>query len=949
VPLPVFVDAPPTGLGFDWEELVRTLLPPDVDQERIELVRLARASWTGRTPFRLPLKILAVGLKSLASLQGLRAAKWYIENTEARAYGLHLNFATETDAVAALGREAQDVVIADEQTVETVLAALGKSGRKAEMRPRLLVLLDYAPNELYAAGLKLPAGVSLLWVPLTPAADARGFIKEFVYGIIHDFPLHEAVKVAMRRFAGTLARPALLISDPLGNQSLRMSDAFAQVRDEVRLLHTQFGSSTDPQAAQNHAQTFLARLAPAITTAVAGGLAQVVTQSASVAPILASAAQLQADFNRETSGLVPLAQAEAALLDARLVSQQINKDLAALAADPVVAKEIQAQQDRRVEITLDYLDEIGLYRPLMPAQALGINERYRLCVYIGHRLENSLLVGEPPPPLDPLLPELEGQQGHTLEVAVFEKEFELLSKRVQTVYLPPLGGTRPLYFELRAPAATGPADLRIMLYHQNHLLQSFVLTTEIRETSGYRGNEQEVSVKLDYSRTERFTNLDELQERALAVSINQNQDGATHSFMLKKDEVAAAPIKLTEKLLEEKSKQFRDILENASYYKDKTGKKIRRFLAEPPPGTPPAPEAEFATVIRDLADLGRELYRLFYDSDAMKLKLLKLADSKDETIQVTRHGANYAFPWAIVYDYPLPVQIAGATRPPICTGKPLADSVPGTAPSLYKGCPHNPGRDVYCVYGFWGVRHRIEQLIARDGKRSNVANQVVRPPGRPDICLATSTGDNATQNLVTQLSQTMQGTIYELSPQDNLLDLLWTQAQRPSVLIVVGHLERKEQPGDPKGERIILFPRAKWPANQPIPEEKWLLADPISDRSFRPGRWQEQPLTLVLLMACSVGAIDLGTTNNLVKAFDAAGAAAVVGTECTTFTDLAGLFAREVTRDLWGGKIKLGEAVQAFNQRLVTSGNPLAFVFNCFGNADLTVVPPPAAAQGAGS
>jgi hypothetical protein len=31
--------------------------------------------------------------------------------------------------------------------------------------------------------------------------------------------------------------------------------------------------------------------------------------------------------------------------------------------------------------------------------------------------------------------------------------------------------------------------------------------------------------------------------------------------------------------------------------------------------------------------------------------------------------------------------------------------------------------------------------------------------------------------------------------------------------------------------------------------------------------------------------------------------------------------------------------VQAFNRRLAQRRNPLAFIFNCFGNADLTVLP----------
>jgi hypothetical protein len=60
-----------------------------------------------------------------------------------------------------------------------------------------------------------------------------------------------------------------------------------------------------------------------------------------------------------------------------------------------------------------------------------------------------------------------------------------------------------------------------------------------------------------------------------------------------------------------------------------------------------------------------------------------------------------------------------------------------------------------------------------------------------------------------------------------------------------------------------------------------------------------------------------------------------VGTETSVFSDLVSLFAKEVTLSLWEKEATLGEAMQSFNRRMIASSNPLAFVFNCFGSADL--------------
>src|SRR2546428_2492282 len=73
-------------------------------------------------------------------------------------------------------------------------------------------------------------------MPLATGAEAAEFLKESFYSIIHDFPLQEATRSAMRQAATYLLRSALLVADPRSNQDLRMSDALAQLHGDTFTL-----------------------------------------------------------------------------------------------------------------------------------------------------------------------------------------------------------------------------------------------------------------------------------------------------------------------------------------------------------------------------------------------------------------------------------------------------------------------------------------------------------------------------------------------------------------------------------------------------------------------------------------------------------------------------------------------------------------------------------------
>jgi hypothetical protein len=215
---------------------------------------------------------------------------------------------------------------------------------------------------------------------------------------------------------------------------------------------------------------------------------------------------------------------------------------------------------------------------------------------------------------------------------------------------------------------------------------------------------------------------------------------------------------------------------------------------------------------------------------------------------------------------------------------------------------------------------------------------VRRPAGRPGVMLATGLGDASAAQLATDLGSKLGAELAVLGKDDDLLDLLWDPARRPAVLVVLGHLETRERSGEPRGPRIVLLPKSTWPPPGKVPDVHWLMPAALSEMVQDRGRWTDDPRTLVLLMACSSAATEVGTVNDLVTTLAPVGVAAVVGTETPVFSKLAARFAQEVTLAMWSdGTRTLGEAVQAFNRTLIRSGNPLAFAFTCVGNADLTL------------
>jgi hypothetical protein len=945
VPLAVFVEPPVVADDARrWDAFVEELLASRVPPDRFQIVHLSRGKFVReRTAFELPLRVLAIG-ECAASLGDLRHSRWYEENPAVQQHGIVLEASERYFDL----KEPWDIVLAGQSSVEHVLARAGGSETPPAHRPRLVIFLGHEWHEAFVPGFNPPPGVAFLWLPLLTEGcyfhrEVHDFVKRFFYGIVHDYPLHEALKSATREgvIRTCITRPPVLLADPSSNNSLRLSDALDMLRREANQLRD--------WSELGRLGRFVERTGQDLNANLRERLLNLREPRAMIRGAVENIHRADILFDQESFGIVPMSLAAESLTRALSADEYVRGAVSAIALDPDFIEQIGRHQQRKVDVALERRGSArSNYEAVTPYRPLTAGEIYRVRLHVGHRSPGSIMFGDPPP-VDPLLPDTE--DGHRLEVALFGKDFELLSEGVQPLYLPRLGGSEPVYFEIRAPRRASVAEARIGVYYQNNILQSFLLKANVtpdgegrgepltvklfvaadeREGDGGRWVEtvtdSQVFVHLAFSQTARFANLDEMERRDLSVGVNENA-GGSHTFMLKLDG-NARPVQLPEKLLDEQINDFREILKSNL---QKTG---RTPLFETYPSSGSEAAADFQRVARKLIERGSELHSALFGpqvSKELKKELRELAAESDKTIQIIRHDPNYAFPWPIVYDFPLPTKIHGAPEPTVCVGTDDGGVAPADDAARYpfKRCSHGPDDEVYCVYGFWGLRHRIEQLVETSSQERDAIKDIKPSTLQSCVRVAAMTGDPNAKKLVEKMSEELGSAFVETTPVDNLVDLLWDDGKRPAVLVVIGHMSISNVVGEPEEPRIVLQPK-----------ERWFLASDIIKRVKKTEEWKP-PNTLVLLMACSGGAVELTTLTDYVKNLTSAGAAAVASTECLVYSSLAARFAHEVTSDLWN-KQTLGDAVKFFNRRLVGGGNPLAFTFNCLGNADIKLILPPA-------
>jgi hypothetical protein len=860
---PVFLDAPDDLDEWDLERFFGEATGPRLPS------RLSKAPWMSRADVTLPLRVVAAGPNADAWFEELRNEGW-TQDPAFQQYGLNLH-ATDQDAVPLLHAVQPHVVVTT--APQTVLTAAAKMTEEA--RPRLVVWLD--DTFTTAAPMAAPddvSGVALLRVG-NPKGGPGGLVRDVFLNFAHDLPLHEIAE--QLAYGGPRIR---LTADPCSVQSLRLHAALGQIRREAQKWETLFQALP----ADSPLQSWINRTR-----------------------------HIQ-DFLGESHAFVPMARLRASMASALATAPNIFRSETPSPGAPsfrAAAEEATAGTDRAAHVAIERLDTQPYFEPVTPTTSLAADMSYQLRLHIGSPLSDSLV--ERPVAIDPGLGPPDDSDGYNLEVAIQGKAFTVESDRVVKLRLPLAGNSDPVYFEVRTPAALGQKELRVCIYHRNYLVQSLLLEALIEAAEGTHPD-RVTTVKVETTQAPNFSAVDQLGERALSIGMNAGEEGKTHDFVLKSDG-SSHELSLPGTTFQKTHDEIRKQLDAAA--RDPNAPALPYNYPKIHRGSP-AP-ADVAGWIRAFAVWGHKLYDAFFDRIAqpgspLRPHIVGLQGTSGQRIQVFRFKYEDAFLWTLLYDWDIPSD----TTAPVCLGW-LLDAHGQAVP-----CAHHATSGEYCVRGFWGVRHRVEELLP-----GTPAKNVSSPTGDKPVRLVADATLPESALLTTDLTTDLGAAALAAGPVQPalLLDLLFkTTTTRPALLILLGHHERQLLPGG-LGQSRIKIDSA--PA--------WLSEADVRSRAQKETVAWSQPRSAVVMMACASSTTGAETLTDFTTAWNACGASAIVGTECVIGPQLAAEFARLFAMRAWKDKTNLGDVMAEIRADLLAEGNPLAFLFHAVGDIDLVL------------
>jgi len=415
-------------------------------------------------------------------------------------------------------------------------------------------------------------------------------------------------------------------------------------------------------------------------------------------------------------------------------------------------------------------------------------------------------------------------------------------------------------------------------------------------------------IECDFSQTRRFGRLGEVRPRILSLAVNEDDSGGTHTLMLVKDRKRVA-LQWTEASMKMHTESVRQTLFGALSTADK--KSAFRFDLTTQKLLPPLLAAtSYDNSVRDLANAGSELFnQLFLRNGSARDLLKEVWETAGQTMQFVRNDPDYAFPWTLIYDYPIP-KASDDSPLLVCNGQ----SQSGAACS----CGDNPPG--YCVRGFWGVRHIVEQLCKARQHLDGKPGKIATAPTVPTVCVIPFVTDPFVDGLISKIRGLNQDhQIHNPLPKmfpDSTRDI----GSRPALVVFVGHMEEEVTNYGLRRPRLLH-------AGKPV----LTLADIVSEiRKY--GEW-DTPRSLILLMACGSAASRVDTGTSLAAALLQLGAVGILGAECTVFTGMASRVAADVTRWLFQGST-MGDAMRKTVANLAAEGCPLGLAFTYLGSAD---------------
>ncbi len=505
-----------------------------------------------------------------------------------------------------------------------------------------------------------------------------------------------------------------------------------------------------------------------------------------------------------------------------------------------------------------------------------------------------------------------------------------------------------LFFPVRIPARPGSYRLRVNLYCQGVLVQSYLVQAEALPLMGrvlyrLRGRRARPALEtsLDYTLSNNLNTaiLTELLPHSLSLMINDNGNG-THGFRFfgaTGQELLKGDASFSGQELQNLIEQGRGALRQAAWGEKgewnpqwKVEERYKYFRVK---------DGDWKGRLRaDLVVLAKWGWR-FYTHTLRQLaeqgaKTQEEAEERRQQVEqamlgtrwiqiAARESLRHVLPAALIYDYPIIDTLPGSMfslcqtfEAALDAGTPLADT-----PCFQGTCPSRGNLRAICPSGFWGFRHVLGLPVSIGGDQGNVELKITYEDS-PTLAVSFST-DFALRAAHLQKIQQLRSPLgwFEADTGEETLEYLRTANAHLVYFYCHGGLTEDKVPYLQVG-----------PEN-----DAWGLITP----SVLPAmqiRWRK-PRPLVFINGCHTTALEPEAALDMVSGFVRdAGAAGVIGTEITIFEPLATAFAEDCLRQFLNG-VPIGEAVRNARLALLQEGNPLGLVYIPFAVASLVLEP----------
>jgi hypothetical protein len=560
---------------------------------------------------------------------------------------------------------------------------------------------------------------------------------------------------------------------------------------------------------------------------------------------------------------------------------------------------------------------------------------YELRINIGALLADRIPDGrEMRPSVFPAFALPPAAAGHWLEVVTASRDFTISQRAKARLFLPHQGAswvcdcdprqphhctpqTRKQFLAIpvQTPPQEGDADLRIGVYFKNNLLQSCLVSVRIARTETMAKPQ---SVLTDYTINGTLSALGKLDNKTLNI-LSAKIKGGDQGFIVNGDFDDLVEFRLAEGQLRTAGDAARQRLRDIHMKEESVLFGARTRITSKLDANNGKSKADFIQDLRDTAPLGAQLLTSLFQQPELQAKLRDDVLREPSTIQIARASTNFVFPWGMVYDIPLqpgepdlftPCKIVEEWQ----EGKGLP--IEGLAK-----CPHEATHELntLCPFGFWGLRHIIEQPPSVASTKALASEiRVTVPPARLVTCISNDLEREYTEP---HLAAIRSGLKFGFEPCDSKPALLKRlKTVDPGVVYLYCHGGYQSLPGAAAAQPSLSVGKGE----KLIPGD--IVATLKDDRSA--ALLWDVANPLIFINGCHTVEITTDVLVNFVDTFAAFNSSGVIGTEVTVHQILANEFGAEFLKHF--ATETAGEALRRTRNRLLCKGNLMGLAYSAY-------------------